>query len=77
MNAPVHFDAAADALSIPLDKLDVSNPKLYQDDIWYPNRLQRSEQEFVAHPRAGLVFSDAVFAASVSTSTPSFSMRLL
>jgi glycosyltransferase involved in cell wall biosynthesis len=30
-----------------------------QDDIWYPNRLQRSEQEFVAHPRAGLVFSDA------------------
>ncbi len=30
-----------------------------QDDIWYPNRLQRSEQEFIAHPRAGLVFSDA------------------
>ncbi len=30
-----------------------------QDDIWYPHRLQRSEQEFVAHPEAGLVFSDA------------------
>jgi glycosyltransferase involved in cell wall biosynthesis len=30
-----------------------------QDDIWYPNRLQRSEQEFLAHPQAGLVFSDA------------------
>jgi hypothetical protein len=30
-----------------------------QDDIWYPNRLQRSEEEFVAHPQAGLVFSDA------------------
>jgi glycosyltransferase involved in cell wall biosynthesis len=30
-----------------------------QDDVWYPNRLQRSEQEFAAHPRAGLVFSDA------------------
>ena len=30
-----------------------------QDDIWYPNRLQRSEQEFDAYPNAGLVFSDA------------------
>jgi glycosyltransferase involved in cell wall biosynthesis len=30
-----------------------------QDDVWYPTRLERSEQEFIAHPRAGLVFSDA------------------
>ena len=30
-----------------------------QDDIWYPNRLERSEQEFRADPQAGLVFSDA------------------
>lgn len=30
-----------------------------QDDIWYPMRLERSEQEFAAHPRAGIVFSDA------------------
>jgi glycosyltransferase involved in cell wall biosynthesis len=30
-----------------------------QDDIWYPDRLERSEQEFAAHPEAGLVFSDA------------------
>ncbi len=30
-----------------------------QDDIWYPTRLQRSEQEFADHPEAGLVFSDA------------------
>ena len=30
-----------------------------QDDIWYPIRLQRSEQELEAHPEAGLVFSDA------------------
>ena len=30
-----------------------------QDDIWYPIRLQRSEQELTAHPEAGLVFSDA------------------
>lgn len=30
-----------------------------QDDIWYPIRLERSEQELLAHPEAGLVFSDA------------------
>jgi len=30
-----------------------------QDDIWYSNRLERSEQELAAHPEAGLVFSDA------------------
>lgn len=29
-----------------------------QDDIWYPNRLERTEQEFNAHPEVGLVFSD-------------------
>jgi glycosyltransferase involved in cell wall biosynthesis len=29
-----------------------------QDDLWYPNRLQRSEQELRKHPEAGLVFSD-------------------
>ena len=29
-----------------------------QDDIWYPNRLERTEQEFTAHPEVGLVFSD-------------------
>jgi glycosyltransferase involved in cell wall biosynthesis len=29
-----------------------------QDDIWYPIRLERSEQEFTAHPETGLVFSD-------------------
>jgi glycosyltransferase involved in cell wall biosynthesis len=30
-----------------------------QDDLWYPNRLERSEHEFDTHPQAGLVFSDA------------------
>jgi Glycosyl transferase family 2 len=30
-----------------------------QDDIWYPTRLERSEQELTTHPEAGLVFSDA------------------
>jgi cytochrome P450 len=45
MNAPVHFDLADDAYAIPLDAIDVSNPKLYQDDIWYPyfERLRRED----------------------------------
>ncbi len=45
MNAPVHFDPVADAYALPLDKIDVSNPKLYQDDIWYPyfERLRRED----------------------------------
>lgn len=30
-----------------------------QDDVWYPKRLERSEQELTAHPEAGLAFSDA------------------
>jgi cytochrome P450 len=45
MNAPVHFDPTEDAYSLPLDAVDVSNPKLYQDDIWYPyfERLRRED----------------------------------
>lgn len=30
-----------------------------QDDIWYPQRLERSQEEFHLHPEVGLVFSDA------------------
>ena len=29
-----------------------------QDDQWYPQRLECSEKELLAHPEAGLVFSD-------------------
>lgn len=36
MNASVHHDPASPAYSMPLDQMDVSDPKLYQDDIWYP-----------------------------------------
>ncbi len=45
MNAPVDFDPVKDAFSKPLDQIDVSDPKLYRDDIWYPYfaRLRRDE----------------------------------
>src|SRR3984893_5898881 len=48
MNAPVHYDAALeearlDARSLPLSEIDVSDPKLYQNDVYYPyfERLRR------------------------------------
>ena len=45
MNAPVHFDPIAEAYSLPLDAIDVSDPKLYQNDIYYPyfERLRRED----------------------------------
>ena len=49
MNAPVAVeateDAQGDAWSIPLDRIDVSNPHLYQDDTWQPYfaRLRRDD----------------------------------
>jgi cytochrome P450 len=36
MNAPVPFDPRHDAYATPLDRIDVSHPQLYQDDIWRP-----------------------------------------
>ncbi len=45
MNAPVHFDPIEEAYSLPLDQIDVSDPRLYQNDIWYPyfERLRRED----------------------------------
>ena len=45
MNAPVSVDPREDAYAMPLDQIDVSQPRLYQDDIWYPyfERLRRED----------------------------------
>src|SRR3984957_13825190 len=45
MNAPVHFDATPDALAMPLDQIDVSAPRLFQEDVYYPYfaRLRRED----------------------------------
>jgi cytochrome P450 len=50
MNAPVHYDpshtdSASPAWTTPLEKFDVSDPKMYQDDTWYPwfERLRRED----------------------------------
>ena len=36
MNAPTRLDHETLAATTPLDKFDVSDPKLYQDDVWEP-----------------------------------------
>jgi cytochrome P450 len=45
MNAPVHADARRDAYDTPIERIDVSNPHLYQDDTWRPyfERLRRED----------------------------------
>jgi cytochrome P450 len=45
MNAPVSPDLASNAYLIPLDQFDVSDPRLYQEDIYYPyfERLRRED----------------------------------
>jgi cytochrome P450 len=45
MNAPVHFDPTEEAYSLPLEQIDVSDPRLYQNDVWYPyfERLRRED----------------------------------
>jgi cytochrome P450 len=45
MNAPVHFDPTSDAYTTPLDQIDVSDPLLYQNDVYHPyfERLRRED----------------------------------
>jgi cytochrome P450 len=45
MNAPVHIDPAADAYTTSLDQIDVSDPRLFQDDVYHPyfERLRRED----------------------------------
>ena len=45
MNAPVDFDHRTHAATLPLEQIDVSDPRLYFDDVWYPyfERLRRDD----------------------------------
>ena len=48
MNAPARADAHEAAYSMPIERIDVSNPHLYQDDTWHPY-FQRLRQEDPVH----------------------------
>ena len=45
MDAPVTTDPREDAYATPIERIDVSNPHLYQDDTWRPyfERLRRED----------------------------------
>ena len=45
MTAPARHGGMPDADSMPLDAIDVSDPRLYQDDVWQPYfaRLRRED----------------------------------
>jgi hypothetical protein len=45
MDAKVNFDPREHAYAMPLDKIDVSDPRLYYDDVWRPYfaRLRRED----------------------------------
>jgi cytochrome P450 len=62
MNAPVaaastedaQRDAQGEAWSIPLDRIDVSNPHLYQDDTWQPYFARLRRDDPVHHTKDGM-----------------------
>jgi len=57
MNAPVNLEAASDALSMPLDQIDVSDPRLYQNDSYFPY-FERLRREDPVHYRKGGMYGD-------------------
>ena len=48
MNAPVSFDPMADPWTIPLDQIDVSDSRLFQDDVW-PDWFARLRRDDPVH----------------------------
>ncbi len=57
MNAPVHVDPATDAYTLPLDQIDVSDPRLYQNDTYFPY-FERLRREAPVHYRKGGKYGD-------------------
>ena len=54
MNALVDLATGQDADTIPLNEIDVSNPKLYQDDIYYPYFARLRREDPVHYRKDGL-----------------------
>ena len=54
MNAPVYFDPGSDAWTTPLDEIDVSNPRLFQDDIYHAYFARLRREDPVHYRRDGM-----------------------
>ena len=48
MNAPVTPRALGDPWTLPLDRLDVADPQLFQDDVW-PDWFARLRRDGPVH----------------------------
>ena len=48
MNAPVSHDALGDPWTIPLDQIDVSDARIFQDDVW-PDWFARLRRDDPVH----------------------------
>ena len=57
MNAPVNFDPQSDAWNSALDQIDVSDPLLYQNDVYHPY-FERLRREDPVHYRKGGMYGD-------------------
>ena len=60
MNAPARLDHETLAATMPLDKFDVGNPQLFQDDVWEPyfRRLRHEDPvHYCAESRFGPYWS--------------------
>ncbi len=55
MNAPVGYEPGRDVGSIPLDKIDVSDPAIYESDTWRPY-FERLRREAPVHYTAESAF---------------------
>ncbi len=54
MNAPAPFDPVEHAGSMPLDSIDVSDPRLYQKDIWPPYFARLRREDPVHYTKDGM-----------------------
>lgn len=57
MNAPIDLGHDALARSLPLDRIDVSDPRLYQNDCYFPY-FERLRREDPVHYREGGMYGD-------------------
>ena len=72
MNALVVCDPVADAESLPLDQIDVSDPRLYQNHIWQPyfTRLRREQDIVDVETRHQEFSSEAALGGFMITERP-------
>jgi len=48
MNAPVSLDALDDPWTVPIERIDVANPRIFQDDVW-PDWFARLRRDDPVH----------------------------